>query len=548
MFFNPLTATISELQDKLAGGELRSVNLIDTYLSQIEKHNGYLHAVIVTAPRASLTRQAELLDKERREGSIRGPLHGIPILLKDNIATHLDLGMDTTAGSFALAGSRPTRHADLVNRIIEAGGIILGKANLSELSYWKGTGLSCGWSAVGGQTQSAYVRGGIEAGDSFGGHSNPGGSSSGSAVSVSAGFAPAAIGTETDGSLVMPSNRAALYTIKPTIGLISQQGIVPVSRLCDSAGPMTKGVKDLAYLLDVMVDKSKTRIPEAGYTTALTDSWEGLKIGVLDPEKWQFHPILVKPNAEATLQMVNEIRAAYATIRPLAKEFHENVTLIPPMEFVVNGKHILYSIFGKHSFATQSYGVEDHSSIRSIRLTALDNDFKSTFEDYLAELETSPVRTLQELVVFNEEHASVELPEENPLQNKLTEALSYAMSAEEYSKTLAQVRHLGRTRGIDETLTKYDIDVIIGPADSSVSSLASASGQEPPLNLVSRAPYANFSPGYPIATMPLSYLKLNGRPFGLAALTRAHNEATLVRVLSAWEATFPKRNPPPLIK
>jgi amidase len=161
----------------------------------------------------------------------------------------------------------------------------------------------------------------------------------------------------------MPSNRAALYTMKPTIGLIPQRGIVPVSSLSDSAGPMTKNVKDLVHLLDVLVDKSKTTVPQGGYTAALTNSWGDLKIGVLNPEEWQYNPIVVKPNAEATAQMVvslispslsmlikfkfSEIRAAYAKIKSLAKVFHENVTLIPITEFLVNGQHVLYKIFGK---------------------------------------------------------------------------------------------------------------------------------------------------------------------------------------------------------
>ncbi|MCJ1249865.1 hypothetical protein MMC30_007091 [Trapelia coarctata] len=182
------------------------------------------------APVDLLTQHAKLLNEERANGKTKGPLHGIPIILKDSIRTDSQLGMDTTCGSFALVGGK-AKNAPIVNAILKAGMIIIGKANLSEWAGAKGFGLTAGWSAVGGQTQSPYVRGGLAEGEKILGHSAPGGSSSGSAVTVAAGFAPLSLATETDGSITQPSGRASLYGIEVTVGALSTEGTLPLSPL-----------------------------------------------------------------------------------------------------------------------------------------------------------------------------------------------------------------------------------------------------------------------------------------------------------------------------
>lgn len=171
LWFNPLISTADELQRRLVDGTLTSVNLVETYLLQISEYNHRLCAVIQTAPKALLLERARLLDDERRDGKKCGPLHGIPILLKDNIDTHPSLGMGTTCGSFALLHAKPKANAPLVDGLINAGAIMLGKANMSEFAYFLGEGLPCGWSAVGGQTHSAYVNPGFDANEAVGGHS-----------------------------------------------------------------------------------------------------------------------------------------------------------------------------------------------------------------------------------------------------------------------------------------------------------------------------------------------------------------------------------------
>ncbi|ATY58913.1 amidase family [Cordyceps militaris] len=493
---NPVASRLAIAKSKQDGER----NLVKLYMERIETYNGYLRAVIGTPPTHLLLEAATKLDDERAQGKVRSSMHGIPILIKDNIATHPDMGMDTTAGSFALAGSRPKKSAELVERLIEAGAIILGKANLSELSYFKGEDQICGWSAVGGQSQSAYARGGIQEDDTPGGHSSPGGSSSGPAIAVSAGLAPVSIGTETAASLISPASKAALYTIKPTVNLISQQGIVLISSLADSAGPMTKSVLDLANLMDILVDPAKTSIPDGGYKSVLTNTWADLKVGVLDPAKWGSSDSWTKPDAGATKQMSEAFDSAYALIQSQAKSFHKFVPLVLPDALSIDGELAHRKLFTGH--------------------------FKKDFEAYLKSLDFSHIKSLEELVQYNRDHAERELPPRYPLQDRLEKALADKSTAEELEEALLLARKVARDEGIDKILREYDLDVIIGPAESPMPTIACASG-------------------YPIASLPLGYLDFNGRPFGMAAVASGHQEAVLIKVQSAWEATFPPRQPPP---
>ncbi|KAI0095556.1 putative glutamyl-tRNA amidotransferase subunit A [Nemania sp. FL0031] len=490
-----LTADVQALQSLLSDGQITSHELIDVYLNQVRKHNDFLRAVIETTPRELLLRRARNLDDERRSGTIRGPLHGIPILIKDNIATHPSLGLGTSAGSLALVGSKPKKNAVIVDMLIESGAIILGKTNLSEFANYRGVMLVSGWSGVGGQVQSAYVRGGIRYDDGKDGHSNPSGSSSGSAVAVSAGFSPVSIGTETDGSLICPAGRASLYTIKPTIGLVPHEGIVPASSLFDSAGPMAKSVYDLAVLLDAI---SKLASP---FISHLNGSWGELSVATLDPHVWKFPDTFIKPEPEADEQIYPEIAAAYETIKAKAKRFVENVPLKTIDDFDYNGA--------------------------SAEFTVLKANMKPQLNDFLQNyLEESNVRSLEETIEFNKLHADQELPPLHDNQEFFTETQEQHLESEEYDETLEYLRRITRDEGIDRILKEYDVDVIIGPADSFITSLATGSG-------------------YPVAGMPLTYLDFNGRPLGLAALAGRNQDAILVKMMSAWEGTFPKRKPPP---
>ncbi|MCJ1357711.1 MAG: hypothetical protein MMC33_007707 [Icmadophila ericetorum] len=496
--FNVLTADVKCLKDLLEKGSLKSVDLVDGYLDQIERLDSYHHAMISIPSRQTLQTIAADLDEERTSGSVRGPLHGIPIIIKDNIATHPSLGMKTTAGSIALLDSRPRENAAVIGKLIEAGLIILGKANLSELSNFKGKDLPSGWSAVGGQTQSPYVRGGVQQGDSKDGHSMPSGSSSGSAAAVAAGYAPLSIGTETNGSLVWPASRCGLYSIKPTIGLISQRGIIPVSHTCDSAGPMAKTPYDLALVLDEMLD-----IPQrSSFTSTLTRSWSDIAVGVLDYQKWWHDVGFLKPVEEATVQMHGAFHMAYDRIKRSAKKFVEDATLVSPGDFELNGRDSL--------------------------LTVLLADFCKDFENYLQNLEHSGLKDFEALKDFQvPEEARIGWPQ-NHNQGRIEDAASLDISSEEYEAHLQNIRDVARTRGIDQVLEQDELDVIIGPADSQLSKIAAAAG-------------------YPIASLPLGYLEYNGRGFGMVAVAGAKQEAKLFEVMSAWDAMFKPVKPPPLL-
>ncbi|CZS97129.1 related to glu/asp-tRNA amidotransferase subunit A [Rhynchosporium agropyri] len=419
----------------------------------------------------------EVVDKERQNGKIRGPLHGISVLLKDNIATHPDFGMDTTAGSLALAGSMPRKNADVVEKLILAGAIILGKTHLSELNGFKGSKIMPGWFAVGGQAQSAYTFGDVDLSDAPLGHT--------------CGILPVALGTDTGGSLMTPSTRAALYALRPTSGLGSRAGAVPLSAIFDTVGPMAISFTDLADLLEVLVGPELIG-SKGPYAGALTKTFRDLRIGVLRPEEWFW--------AGVTKTGISDTNAAYVKLKHLAKSFKE-VTLATPDAFIVNQTDSFYAI-------------------QTAR-------FKATLEEYLQTLETSKVRTLDQLISFNPDHASHEMPAGYDNQDQLIAAAESEISEYEHSYLLRHARRVSRDLGIDKTLRDYNVDVIIAPADSCFNLLVSAAG-------------------YPFATMPLSFLAFNGRPIGLAVFSTAHQERLLLQVLSAWEAISPQRRPPTL--
>ncbi|KAK2594393.1 hypothetical protein QQS21_007899 [Conoideocrella luteorostrata] len=493
-----LTADIKDLQSLLGQGRVTSRSLVESYLAQIHKHDGYLHAMIQVSPMHLLYERADQMDRERRAGSNRGPLHGIPIIIKDSIATHPSLGLGTTAGSFSLQGSKQHKSATVVEKLIAAGVIILGKSNLSEFSNSRGSMMPSGWSAIGGQTQSAYVRGGLDPNDSKDGHSNPSGSSTGSAVAVSAGYAPVSLGTETDGSLICPAGRASLYTIKPGIGYVPQDGMVPISSHFDSAGPMAKNVYDLVVVLDAIRNDEGSE----SLVHNVAGSWEDISVGTLDPEVWKFPDTFVKPVAEATEQVLREINGAYDIIKGKAKRFAANVPLATPDTFKLDGEN-------SEAVITQT-------------------DLKTQLKSYLKGLNESKVHSLEDIIAFNKQHADEELPTHHPRQDLFIEAQGMHVSAQDYKKHLQHLKKAAGEDGVSHILQKYGVDVIIGPADSFLTSMATGSG-------------------YPIAGMPLSYLDFNGRAFGLAAIAGQNQEALLVKVLSAWEATFPPRKPPPML-
>ncbi|KAH6622595.1 amidase signature domain-containing protein [Chaetomium tenue] len=495
--FDVLTTDSAALQALLATGKLTSVDIVVASLDQIKKHNAdglKLNAIINTTPRELAIAIAKGLDDERAQGKTRGPLHGIPITVKDNIMTGPEFQLPTTVGSVALRSAVAKKNAPIVDLLVKAGAIIIGKANLSEMAGWKGFGITTGWSAVGGQTQTPYVVGGVAPGEKLLGHSTPAGSSSGSAVGVAAGFAPLALATETDGSIVQPATRASLYGLKATVGLIPTEGTAPWSALTDSIGGMARTPGDLANLLGILLNDTSLSARTA------TDNWGGQRVGFVDPTLWSFVPFICNPDKVLIEQQRRGLADAANTISEHGGVVEQPVPLTSMDELVLDGEDALEQLWN--------------------------HDFEPAWNHFLAGYKETPVRTLAELVKFNSDHADIALPPVHPGQQLLEGALNDKLTAEKYAEGVKILRQAARTKGIDKTLAEYNLDVIIGPMDGRIPTIAAAAG-------------------YPVGTMPLGYSKTNGRAFGACIISGAGGEAKILRAMNAWHATMPARKPPP---
>jgi len=490
-------ATVAQLQRRMETGEDTSRTLVDKYLARIQavdRSGPELRSILEINPDA--TSIADALDAERKAGRIRGPLHGIPILLKDNIATHDR--MMTTAGSLALAGAPAPRDAFIVERLRAAGVVILGKTNVSEWANFRSTHSSSGWSGRGGQTKNPYAL-----------DRNPSGSSSGSGAAIAANLAALAVGTETDGSIVSPSNVNALVGIKPTLGLISRTGIVPIAHSQDTAGPMARSVTDAALLLAAMSGSdpadAATRRADARqrreYSTSLVrDGLRGARIGVVRNRLFGYNP--------ATDALAE---AAIADLK------REGAVIVDPAPIPTLGKF-------------------DESE-----LDVLFYEFKADLNKYLASLGASThMRSLKDLIAFNDAHKDGELRYFGQ-EIMLTAQAKGPLTEAKYRAELARNHLLSRAQGIDATMTKYKLDALIAPTGGPAwitdlvngdGGTASAPG---PSTVTSVA-------GYPHITVPMGLV--SGLPVGLSFFGRAWSEPTLIKLAYAYEQATKHRRPP----
>ncbi|MEE8477167.1 MAG: amidase, partial [Gemmatimonadales bacterium] len=463
------------------------------YLERIDSLNFQgpeLRAVIEINPDALTI--ADALDTERAGGTTRGPLHGIPILLKDNIAT--DDRMETTAGSFALIGSRPPADAFVAHRLRQAGAVLLGKANLSEWANFRSSRSSSGWSGRGGQCRNPYVL-----------DRSPCGSSSGSAVAVAANLGAAAIGTETDGSVVCPSSACGIVGIKPTVGLVSRSRIVPISHSQDTAGPMARTVRDAALVLGAMVgvdaDDEATAASRGKAHTDYTrfldaDGLGGARIGVAR-DYLGFHDRVDVLMEEA----IEAVGVAGAEV-------------IDPVEITTRRD------IGKHEYQVLLY------------------EFKADLNAYLAALGgTMEARTLEQLIAYNEANRDREMPwfgqeEFEAAQEKgpLTEP--------EYLEALGTSRRLARAEGIDATMNRHRLDAIVAPTGGPAWTIDLVNGDHFGGGSSSAAAVA----GYPNVTVPAGFV--HGLPVGISFFGRAWSEPVLLRVAYAFEQATQHRRAP----
>jgi len=485
-------ATIADLQAGMKSGKYTSVRLCQLYLARIQamdKTGPNLHAVIETNPDALSV--AAQLDAERKAGKLRGPLHGIPVLIKDNIATGDK--MLTTAGSMALATGPAPRDAFIAKKLRDAGAVILGKTNLSEWANFRSTHSVSGWSGRGGQCRNPYAT-----------DRNPCGSSSGTGSAISANFATVGIGTETDGSIVCPSGANSLVGLKPTLGLVSRAGIIPIAHSQDTAGPMCRTVSDAAILLGAIAgvdpaDPATAQQPNSpsDYTTSLDpNGLKGARIGVArgafgNPEGDRLN------------------NAAIAVLKA------QGATIVDPVEI----PHL------------KDYGDQEY--------TVLLYEFKNDLNAYLAGLgAASPMKTHADLIAYNEAHKDTELTYFG--QEIFTQAQEKGpLTDDAYVEALAHCRRMSRAEGVDLAFAKDKLDAIVAPTGGPawlidlVNGDCSGAGGNSSMAAVA---------GYPTITVPVGYSY--GLPVGMSFIGKPWTEATLIKFAYAYEQAAKARKPP----
>ena len=482
-------ATIAELQAAMQSGRHTARSLVEAYLARIDsvdRAGPTLTSVIEVNPDALAI--AEVLDAERKAGRKRGPLHGIPVVIKDNIATKDR--MMTTAGSLALVGAKAPRDSFVVEQLRRAGAVILGKTNLSEWANFRSSKSSSGWSGRGGQCKNPYAL-----------DRNPCGSSSGTGAAIAANLAAVGVGTETDGSIVCPSHACSLVGIKPTLGLVSGSGIVPIAHSQDTAGPMARTVADAAALLGVLAGAS---VREAGrgkvvdYTLSLDPKGlAGTRIGVAREKLFGY-----SPDADALLE---------SAIKEMARL---GAVIVDP----ANIPHL-----GEYDDA---------------EFEVLLYEFKSDLNAYLAEWAgDAPARTVADLIAFNEEKRDEEMPYFG--QDIMEKAQKKGpLTDKAYLKALEKCRKLSREKGLDVVFQRDRLDAVVAPTGSPPWVTDLVNGDH--FLGASSTPAA--VSGYPSITVPAGYAF--GLPVGITFIGKALGEASLIRLAFAFERATKVRKPP----
>ncbi|MCR9089591.1 MAG: amidase [Rhodobacteraceae bacterium] len=485
--------TIAEIATEFSKGEFTSADLCEAYLrriDEIDKTGPTLRSVIELNPDALDI--ADKLDQERGAGTVRGPLHGVPLMVKDSIDTGDK--MMTTAGSVVMIGHRAQNDAFTVARLRAAGAVILGKTNMSEWGYMRSTRACSGWSSRGGQVRNPYAL-----------DRNPSGSSSGSAVAVAANLCAGALGAEVDGSVVRPSSINGIVGLKPTVGLLSRSGVIGVAEPQDTVGPMARTVADVAVLLSAMagpdpsdpatLDHAANRLEDYGRALS-TDALKGARIGVAR-DCFGFH--------EGTDAVVED---AVKVLADLGAE------IVDP----ANGSYL--TLFGETEAAFMAF------------------QLKASINRYLAEHPQAPVRDIHELIEANRTHADVVMPY---FQQEFFEmaAATGGLDSQEYIDLAAACRRMSRDEGIDKVLAAHRLDAIIAPTDGHpawaidpiVGDKIKGGCSSPPAMA-----------GYPHVTVPAGYV--DGLPVALSFYGAAYSDGDLLGFAYAFEQATQVRRPP----
>ncbi|XP_057788607.1 probable amidase At4g34880 [Salvia miltiorrhiza] len=478
-------ATIDDVQRAFTEEKLTSRQLVEYYLDRIESLNPVLRGVIEVNPDA--VDQAERADSERRriDGG-RPSLHGIPVLLKDSIAT--DDKLNTTGGSYALLGAVAPRDAGVVARLRNAGAVILGKASMSEWYHFRSYDIPDGWCARAGQGLNPYVKGG-----------DPCGSSSGSAISVAANMAMVSLGTETDGSLICPGDRNSVVALKPTVGLTSRAGVIPLSPRQDTVGPISRTVSDAAHVLDSIVghdprdaeatDAASRFIPTGGYAQFLKeDGLKGKRLGVVR------HPFLKLSNASSRNSIFED------HLRTLREK---GAVVVDDLE-IQNIDVILNPLLCGEALALLA-------------------EFKLNLNNYLTELTASPVRSLSDIIIFNQNH---------PLQERTAELGQDILVAADATDGVGE----GERRAIEmmEKLSRDGLEKLM--VENELDAMVTLGSDASPVMAIG---------GFPAITVPAGY-DSDGMPFGVFFGGLRGAEPTLIEIAYAFEQATLLRKPPSL--
>jgi amidase len=482
-------ATISDLQAKMSSGEMSAKEIVAAYLKRIGSVNSDLNAIIATNTSAIET--AEKLDVERKAGKVRSHMHGIPVLLKDNIDTTDRI--PTTAGSLALTDNYAKIDAFLVGQLRKAGAVILGKTNLSEWANFRSSNSTSGWSGVGGQTKNPYFL-----------DRNPCGSSSGTGSAISANLAVVGVGTETDGSIVCPSNSCGLVGIKPTVGLVSRSGIIPISHTQDTAGPMARTVTDAVILLNAMIgtdtNDSVTRLTRTNasikdYTPFLKTNIKGKTIGIA--KEFFGKNAAVDKIIEATYKRLEKSGAKLIDVK------FPNLNKFGDAEYEV----LLY-------------------------------EFKAGLNKYLSTA-TTKHKTLKDLIEFNEKNASKEMPHFKQEIFLQAEAKGN-LTERKYKLALQKCQIFSKSQGIDLVVNQHKLDAILAPTGGPawMTDLVNGDCGSHYIGSSSIAAVA----GYPAITVPVGFV--GGLPFGVSFFGKAWSEPILINIAFAFEQITKARATP----
>ena len=490
---------VATLREWMASGRWTARQIVEGYVARIEALDrgvDGLRAVLEVNPDAAAI--ADERDRERADGRARGPLHGVPILLKDNVDT-ADR-MLTTAGSLALRGSRPSRDATVAAKLREAGAVLLGKTNMSEWANFRSTRSSSGWSARGRQCRNPYAL-----------DRTPGGSSSGAGVAAAASLCAVTIGTETDGSIVSPAAASGVVGLKPTVGLTSRAGVIPIAHSQDTVGPLGRTVADVAAVLGVLAGPDpRDPATEEGVGRSHADYGR-----FLDPEGL----------AGARIGVPREVYFGYsehadAVVNAAIELMRErDATIVDPAD------------------VPTAQAIKDSPT----RLEVMLYEFKADLDAYLAERGDPEVTSLADLIAFNEAHAAEEMPyfrqelfEQAQAKGPMTDAA--------YREALATNRCLARVEGIDAILDRLELDALVVPTAAPAFTIDQISGNRVLGGCSTPAAMA----GYPLLSLPAGYTPF-GLPVNLSFIGRAWSEPTLIKLAYAFEQAGPARRAPALL-